>query len=200
MARMPSTEYTSAERCELLAIARASIEEGVETGRPKSIDLNRLPAALQAIRCTFVTLHSEGQLRGCTGSMEPVQPLAVDVSVAACQTALNDPRFYPVQAEEIAGLHIEVSILSPLRAFPVAGEADLLARLEPGVDGLVLELGPRRATFLPKVWESLPDPRQFLTELKRKAGLPGDFWSEKMVLHRYHTETFGEATERSAAL
>jgi AmmeMemoRadiSam system protein A len=190
---MPSTEYSRAEQAQLLCIARSSISEGVRTGRPISVDTRDLPAALQALRCTFVTLLRDGELRGCTGSMEPVQPLAVDVAMVACQTALSDPRFYPVQAEEISEINIEVSILSPLEALPVSSEADLLARLRPGIDGLVLELGPRRATFLPKVWETLPDPRDFVGELKRKAGLPRDFWSEEIVLHHYLTETFDDA-------
>ncbi len=193
MAHMSSTEYSPAEQAQLLSIARSSIREGVETGRPATVDTEALPAALKEIRCTFVTLHRDGALRGCTGSMEPLQPLAVDVADVACQTALNDPRFYPVRAQEIGGIDIEISVLSPLQAFPVTSEADLLNRLQPGVDGLVLTLGFRRATFLPKVWESLPDPRHFLAELKHKAGLPRDFWSDEIVLHRYWTETFGDA-------
>ena len=192
MAPMPSTEYSQAEQAQLLEIARSSIGAVVRTGQPLSVDISDLPVALRQNRCTFVTLHSAGALRGCTGSMEPVQPLAVDVAAVAGQTALHDPRFSPVQVREIDGLHIEISVLSPLEDFPVTGEADLLNRIEPGIDGLVLTLGPRRATFLPKVWESLPEPRQFLGELKHKAGLPRDYWSEEIEMHRYRTETFGD--------
>ena len=190
---MSSTDYSAAEQNQLLAIARSSIASGVETGRALSVDTGALPSTLLEVRCSFVTLHRRGELRGCTGSMEPLRPLAIDVAEVACQTALMDPRFFPVQPEELAEIDIEISILSPLEAFPVASEAELLARLQPGIDGLVLELGPRRATFLPKVWDSLPVPGDFVSELKRKAGLPADFWSDEVVVHRYHTETFAEA-------
>lgn len=190
---MSCTEYSAAQRRHLLAIARRSIAHGVSTGEPLFIQIDCLPAALLDLRCSFVTLRRQGELRGCTGSMEPCQPLAIDVAEVACRTALADPRFLPVQAAELDEIHIEVSVLSPLEPFPVASESELLACLQPGVDGLVLEYGLHQATFLPKVWSSLRSPRDFVGELKRKAGLPLDFWSEEIVLHRYHTESFAEA-------
>lgn len=189
---MPSTEYTTADRHRLLAIARASVVHGVRTGRPLTLDEQCLSPVLRAIRASFVTLHRHGALRGCTGSLEAVQPVALDVARTACSSALADPRFHPVTAGEIDRLHIEISVLSPLEPMTVRDEADLLAQLVPETDGLVLAAGIRRATFLPKVWEQLPSPRTFVSELKRKAGLPADFWSSDMAVYRYHTETFAE--------
>lgn len=193
---MPCTEYSTGERAQLLAIARASMTQGVRTGRPISVDTRRLPPALTDIRCTFVTLRSASNLRGCTGSLKPIKPLAIDVADVACQT-LFDPRFSPVSAHEVDRIDIEISVLSPLTELPVISEVDLLARLQPDVDGLVLIAGAYSATLLPKVWESLPDPRQFVSELKGKAGLSPDFWSDDIRLYRYHTETFSETNTRT---
>ena len=192
MAPMPSPEYSPEVRSELLAIARASLVHGVRTGVPLPLDPEKLSGQLAETRAVFVTLRRHGQLRGCTGSLEARLPLAVEVARTACATALSDPRFPPVSAAEIHDISIEISVLSPLTPFPVRDEADLLARLVPGVDGLVLEAGPYQATFLPKVWEDLPSPRDFVAELKAKAGLPRNFWSPDIAFHRYHTETFAE--------
>jgi len=189
---MPSTEYTPDDRRYLLAIARGSMTHAVRTGLPLTPDTDSLNPALRAIRASFVTLHRDGALRGCTGSLEAVQPLALDVARTACSTALSDPRFYPVTAAELDDINIEISVLSPLTAMSIRDEADLLEQLIPEVDGLVLTAGPRRATFLPKVWEQLPAPKAFVTALKRKAGLPDDFWSAAVAVYRYHTETFAE--------
>jgi len=189
---MPSTEYTPDDRRHLLTIARGSMTHAVRTGMQITPDTSSLNPALRAIRASFVTLHRHGALRGCTGSLEAVQPLALDVARTACSSALSDPRFYPVTAVELDDIDIEISVLSPLTAMSVRDEADLLDQLIPEVDGLVLTAGPRRATFLPKVWEQLPSPKAFVTALKRKAGLPDDFWSEAMAVYRYHTETFAE--------
>jgi len=189
---MPSTEYTPDDRRHLLTIARGSMTHAVRTGMPITPETSSLNPALRAIRASFVTLHRRGALRGCTGSLEAVQPLALDVARTACSSALSDPRFYPVTAEELDDIDIEISVLSPLTAMSVRDEADLLDQLIPEVDGLVLTAGPRRATFLPKVWEQLPSPKAFVTALKRKAGLPDDFWSGAMAVYRYHTETFAE--------
>ncbi|MGE3462466.1 MAG: AmmeMemoRadiSam system protein A [Pseudomonadales bacterium] len=189
---MPSTEYAPDDRRRLLEIARASMTHAVHTGVALSPDEEDLNPALRAIRASFVTLHRHGTLRGCTGSLEAVQPLALDVARTACSTALADPRFYPVTATELADIDIEISVLSPLTPMTVRDEADLIAQLRPEVDGLVLTMGSRRATFLPKVWEQLPSAKAFVAALKRKAGLPEDFWSTGMAAWRYHTETFAE--------
>lgn len=166
---------------------------GVETGQPLTVDAASLSEPLAAIRSCFVTLTLQGALRGCMGSLEATQALARDVADSACRTALFDPRFSPVQPHEIDDIDIEISVLSPLVPMEVTDEADLLAKLAPGVDGLLLEAGLHRATFLPKVWEHLPAAEEFLGHLKLKAGLPRDYWSADISLYRYHTETFSEA-------
>ena len=124
---------------------------------------------------TFVTLTQNGQLRGCIGSLEAHRPLATDVAENARAAAFRDPRFAPLGKDEFARTRVEVSLLTPPEPFPVADEADALARLRPGIDGLILSYGRRRATFLPQVWESLPEAHQFIAQLKLKAGLPADF-------------------------
>lgn len=166
---------------------------GVDTGQPLPVDTTALPQSLREIRTSFVTLFLNGDLRGCMGSLEATQELAQDVADSACRTALSDPRFFPVQPQEIDAIDIEISVLSPLVPMTVTDEADLLGRLVPGVDGLVLEAGLHRATFLPKVWEHLPAAADFVRHLKLKAGLPRDYWSSEVAVYRYHTETFTEA-------
>lgn len=186
---MPSTEIklSPQEQSLILDLARESIRYGLRHGRPPVIDLEPLPPALQAIRPTFVTLQKNGQLRGCIGSLEARRPLAEDVIVNAFAAAFQDPRFPPLREEELENLEIHISILSPLEEVSVQSESDLLSQLRPGIDGLVLEEGPHRATFLPAVWESLPDPKDFLEHLKLKAGLPGDYWSDNLRVYRYTT-------------
>ncbi|MEO5362771.1 MAG: AmmeMemoRadiSam system protein B [Magnetococcus sp. DMHC-8] len=127
----------------------------------------------------FVTLTKQGQLRGCIGSLQAHRPLAVDVLENSLAAALHDPRFPPVTAGELAELQVEVSILTPAQPFPYTDGEDLLRRLQPGVHGVILSRGGRRATFLPQVWEQLPDPQQFLQHLCLKAGLGRDCWRDK---------------------
>jgi hypothetical protein len=145
---------------------------------------------LAAPGASFVTLKEEGELRGCIGSLEPRRSLGDDVAYNAFAAAYRDPRFPPVDAAERARLAVEVSLLSPPASFPVASEAEAIAQLRPGVDGLVLEYGGLGATFLPQVWESLPEPLEFLMHLRRKAGLPARFWHADMKLSRYTVEKF----------
>jgi len=144
----------------------------------------------------FVTLMQTGQLRGCIGSLQAYRPLLDDVKENAIAAAFRDPRFKPLAASEYNEICIEVSLLSPLKAMTISNEEDALTQFQPGVDGVVLHCGDKRGTFLPQVWESLPAPRRFLEELKRKAGLPGDFWSDEVRLFRYHVEKWSE-DERS---
>jgi AmmeMemoRadiSam system protein A len=115
-----------------------------------------------------------------------------DVADHAFAAAFEDPRFLPVQKEELPELQIHISVLSPSEPLHFSSEEELLAQLRPGVDGLILHLGQRRATFLPAVWKSLPDPYTFLVQLKQKAGLPIDFWSDELQVERYTTDSFGE--------
>lgn len=142
---------------------------------------------------TFVTLTQNGQLRGCIGSLEAYRPLATDVAENAVAAAFRDPRFPPVANDELARTRVEVSLLEASQPMDFIDEADAIARLRPGIDGLILTHGHRRSTFLPQVWESLPDPRRFMAQLKLKAGLPADFWDEKIILARYGVQKWKEA-------
>jgi AmmeMemoRadiSam system protein A len=178
---------------ELLRLARGSIEYGLIHREPLPIQYDELPRALMEPGATFTTLRFEGQLRGCRGTLDAVDPLAKDVARSAFQAAFQDPRFDPVGEAELGTIRLEVSVLSPLESMPVTDEADLLNRLTPGTDGLVIFADGRRATFLPKVWEELTDPRQFLAALKLKCGLADDYWSERLEFQRYRTTSYAES-------
>jgi AmmeMemoRadiSam system protein B/AmmeMemoRadiSam system protein A len=172
----------------LIAIARNAIEERLlgET------ELRIEAPWLRQCGATFDTLTRDGQLRGCIGSLEAARPLAMDVADNALGAAFRDPRFPPLAAGEWSRCRVEVSLLSAPKRVEFADEADLLAQLEPGVDGLILECDGRRATFLPQVWEGLPDKRAFLAELVKKAGLPADTRLARCRVSRYRVEKFYE--------
>ena len=189
---MRSPDRDVAAGVPLLELARASIEHGLAAGGALPVDLGTLPGPLLRPAATFVTLRLDEELRGCCGNLEAVRPLAEDVAHSAFRAAFRDPRFEAVTAGELAAIRLEIAVLSPLRRMTVADEADLLAQLVPGTDGLVIEEGSRRATFLPKVWESLPEPARFLRELKRKSGLPEKYWSERLAFLRYRTTCYAE--------
>ena len=172
----------------LLDLAHASIRHGLQEGRPLTVTLAGLPDELAVPRASFVTLEKGGRLRGCIGSLEAWRPLAVDVAENAFAAAFRDPRFPPVRADEADTLATHLSLLTPAVAMTFSSEADLLAQLQPGVDGLILSEGPCRGTFLPSVWAELPTPQLFLTQLKRKAGLAADCWSPGVRIWRYTTE------------
>jgi AmmeMemoRadiSam system protein A len=145
---------------------------------------------LRATGASFVTLRDAGELRGCIGTVDPHRALGDDVAHNAHAAAYRDPRFPPVRTAQRAGLEVEVSVLSPRAPIAAPTEAELAAVLRPGVDGIVLEYEGHRATFLPQVWESLPDPIDFLAELRRKARLPARFWHPRMQVSRYTVEKF----------
>ena len=140
----------------------------------------------------FVTLTQHGALRGCIGSLTAYRPLREDVAANAVNAALRDPRFPPLTAQELPETHIEVSVLSDPEPYPFTDRADALSRLRPGVDGLTLEYGSHRGTFLPQVWESLPEPDDFLNHLVRKAGLPAGWWDDDARLSRYTVTAFDQ--------
>ena len=175
----------------LLRIAAASIHTGLREGHAAQPHLEDLPESLRQPAACFVTLHQHDQLRGCIGSLEAREPLAQCVADNAFNAACRDPRFPELTAPELAGLELGISVLSTPQTVHFSSAADLLAQLRPGQDGLILEAGGRRSTFLPSVWESLPDPEDFLRHLKQKAGLPTDFWSDEVRVMRYGTESFG---------
>jgi hypothetical protein len=173
----------------LLTIARSAI--AAELGFGPIAEASH--AALTQPAATFVTLKHWGELRGCIGSLKPSRPLGVDVRENAIAAAFRDPRFPPLAVVEFEATSVEVSLLSTDERLDVRDEEDLLARLRPGVDGLILEYGRHRATFLPQVWESLAKPRDFLAALKGKAGLPEDFWSPHMNVSRYGVTKWAES-------
>ena len=178
---------------EILKLARSSIEYGFVHGQPLPVRCDGLPRALTVPRATFTSLHTGSELRGCCGTLEAAQPLAEGVASSAFRAAFRDPRFDPLVRDEFAAISLEVSVLSPMESLPVADEEDLLERLTPGTDGLVIMAEGQHATFLPKVWEMLPDPHQFLSALKVKCGLPEDFWSDSLEFRRYRTTTYAES-------
>ena len=177
---------------ELLRLARRSIEYGLIHSEPLPVDCDDVPSALTKPAATFTTLRLEGELRGCCGTLEAAHPLATDVARSAFQAAFRDPRFDPVGGDELGAIRLEVAVLSALQPLPATDEADLLNRLTPGIDGLVIVEDGRRATFLPKVWDMLPEPRLFLARLKAKCGLPDDYWSERLEFLRYRTTSYTE--------
>lgn len=147
---------------------------------------------LKAVRASFVTLQMHGRLRGCIGHLEAVQPLVVDVAENAFAAAFRDPRFAPLDRGEWPEVDIHLSILTVPEPMQFRDESDLLRQIRPGEDGLILQDGPNRGTFLPSVWESLPDPVEFFVHLKHKAGLAANHWSDRVEVYRYQTESFGE--------
>jgi AmmeMemoRadiSam system protein A len=178
---------------DIVRLARASIRHGLVHREPLPINYDELPGAMAEPAATFTTLHIEGKLRGCCGTLEAVRPLAADVAYSAFRAAFRDPRFEPVGEHELSVIRLEVSVLSPLESMPVADEADLLNRLTPGVDGLVIVAEGRHATFLPKVWEMFPNPEHFLAALKTKCGLPGDYWSDRLEFRRYQSTCYADS-------
>jgi AmmeMemoRadiSam system protein A len=148
--------------------------------------------ALHQPGATFVTLMRQGELRGCIGSVEAFRPLDQDVRENARAAAFRDPRFAPLRAGELAATCVEVSLLTRAEPIRFATEDDAIRQLRQGIDGVILESGRHRGTFLPQMWERLSDPRQFMSELKRKAGLAEDFWSKDLRLYRYEVQKWSE--------
>lgn len=187
---MPSTNAGHT----LLPIARASIARTL--GR--SLAANETAPWLVEPGACFVTLTQHGELRGCIGSLEARLPLLADVKANAVAAAFQDPRFSPLSEHELDVIEIEVSQLSLMQPLTFASEAEALAQLRPGVDGVVFEFGARRSTFLPQVWEQLPDTQEFMAHLKRKAGLPAGFWAAEVRLQRYTVSKWKESDLASA--
>lgn len=173
----------------LLAVARGAIAESLGETAPgfESADWLTEPGA------SFVTLTQHGDLRGCIGSLIAERALRADVEHNARAAAFRDPRFRPLSRRDYPDLEVEVSLLSAIEPVAFESEAQALTLLRPGVDGVVLEYRRRRGTFLPQVWEQLPEPRAFLTHLKEKAGLAPDFWAEEIRLSRYTVAKWRES-------
>jgi AmmeMemoRadiSam system protein B/AmmeMemoRadiSam system protein A len=172
----------------LVLLAAASIDHGLEHAKPLPVDLAEHPEALRQPGACFVTLKRNGQLRGCIGSPQAHRPLVQDVTDNAFKAAFRDPRFPALTPGEREGLDLSIAVLSPQTPMSFADEADFMAQLRPGRDGLIIADGPRRALFLPAVWDQLPDPKAFVQHLKRKAGMPPDHWSPAFQAWRFVTE------------
>jgi AmmeMemoRadiSam system protein A len=178
----------------MLAIARTAIASKLG----KRLTADESAPWLSEPGATFVTLTINGELRGCIGSLEPYRPLLHDLQQNALAAAFRDPRFPPVSERELDTVRVEVSLLSPVAPLAFKDEADALAQLRPGIDGVILEYGRNRGTFLPQVWEQLSTPREFFRHLKMKAGLPPDFWADGVRLSRYTVEKFKESVPPGA--
>jgi AmmeMemoRadiSam system protein A len=179
----------------LLEAARAGVEHAVRTGGVLDFDLEGSATELRAPAATFVSLHRGDDLLGCIGSLSPKRPLIVDVVENAAAAVLRDPRCPVLRPGDVPDIRIDISLLTPSEPLEVASEADLIAKLRPGIDGVTLEDHGRRGTFLPVVWESVPDPEDFVYELKRKAGLPTNGWSPSIRVSRYRTVTIRDDGE-----
>ena len=173
----------------LLARARRAIAGRLGRQPPVTAD----HPALAQPGAVFVTLTQGGSLRGCIGSLQAWQPLAADLDANALAAAFHDPRFPPLDAAELPRTRIEVSLLTTPEPLAFRDQEDAIRQLRPGVDGVILEFQGHRGTFLPQVWESLTEPHLFFSHLKRKAGLPAEFWSPEVRIHRYQVRKWKEA-------
>jgi hypothetical protein len=188
-----SDQLTTEEKQILLRLARQALEAGVRGEKLPPLDWESLPPRLREEGASFVTLTEQGNLRGCIGALEPYQPLAEDVREHAVSAALEDYRFRPVQPAELGRIRLEVSRLTVPVPLDYSAPEHLLQKLRPHVDGVVLRDGPRRATFLPQVWEKIPDPADFLDNLCYKMGAAADTWRRKHLdVLIYQVEEFQE--------
>ncbi len=178
-------------RATLLRAARQSIEHTL-AGNRLSFENDNSDAVLHEKHASFVTLKRHGALRGCIGTLEATRSLLQDVIHNARAAAFQDSRFPALTQPELAGLHIEISVLSIAVPITARNRVELLQLLQPGKDGLIVQEGARRATFLPSVWESLPDADDFFDQLMQKAGLGAAYWSSSLKLFRYQTDNFGD--------
>lgn len=185
--KVPSV-FTPTHKQQLLQLAGESIKKGL-CGEALAVRATDYPEPLRVARATFVTLQVDEKLRGCIGTLEARQPLVENVVSNAYSAAFRDPRFTALTWPEYERLDIHISVLSLPEPIEFASEEDLLAQLRPQVDGLIIEEGFYRGTFLPSVWEQLSTPREFLRHLKLKAGLHPDYWSNRIRVQRYLTES-----------
>lgn len=182
--------YSDNDREILHQVARQSILSGLEKHQPLAVTVSDYPESLQQLRATFVTLTIAQELRGCIGSLTAYRALVDDVAHNAHAAAFSDPRFPSLSQHEFEQLEYHISVLSETSPLLFSSEEDLLTQIRPGIDGLVLEDRGHRGTFLPSVWEQLPETKDFLKHLKMKAGLPSDYWSDTLQVSRYTVEGF----------
>ena len=191
---MPFTKLNENDKKILLKIAKKSIHYGLTNRCALPIELNTVDPLLHKFGASFVTLNIKQALRGCIGTLEAFQPLVKDVSEHAFAAAYKDPRFPPVTESEIECLEIHISVLTKSTPIDFMDENDLLSKLQPGVDGLILQEDFHKATFLPSVWEQLPAAEDFLNHLKMKAGLDKKHWSKTINVSRYQTISFSSVS------
>jgi len=193
MMKTMENQLTSEERAILLKLARQAMESAVRGTNLEPLDLQSLPERLRQHGATFVTLTREGELRGCIGALEPQTALAEDVREHAIAAAQQDFRFPPVQFTELPKINIEISRLTVAQDLDYESSQDLLNRIRPQVDGVIISDGWHRATFLPQVWDKLPDPETFLSHLCLKMGASPDLWRRKKLrVQVYQVEEFHE--------
>jgi AmmeMemoRadiSam system protein A len=186
--------FTPEEGKYLISLARHTIEEKL-TGKKSTLKdfMKNLPSKFYEKRGTFVTLTINGMLRGCIGHIIPQESVVDGVKENALNAAFRDPRFSPLRREELNKIRIEVSILTTPEPLEYEDAKDLLSKLRPGIDGVIIKKGFHQATFLPQVWEQLPNKEEFLTHLCIKAGLDGDAWrKEKLEVLTYQVQAFEE--------
>jgi uncharacterized protein len=190
---MPA-DILNPDECEaLLKLARLALELSVRGEPLPDLALDELPHKFQQPGATFVTLTIAGRLRGCIGTLEPYRTLAEDARQHAVAAAFNDYRFPNVAESELEQIDIEISSLSEPKPLQYQNAEELLAKLRPGVDGVVLRAGSRRATFLPQVWEKIPDPEAFMDQLALKMGFSADFWrAGDLIVEIYQVQEFHE--------
>ncbi len=164
--------YSCEQKQILISIARSSIQHGMRSGKPEVINVEHYDSELQAYRATFVTLKIAGALRGCIGTTEAKEPLVKSVAEYAYASAFRDPRFKPLSQHEFDKIKLSISILTPAVKIEYSTDADLIEQLQPHIDGLIIQAGNRSATFLPSVWNSMPDAETFFLQLKAKARIP----------------------------
>lgn len=188
-----SYELTQTEQSLLLKIARQAIEKAVHRESLPEINLDDLPPVLTQPAASFVTLTIEGILRGCIGALEAYLPLAKDVQEHAIAAAVQDYRFPRVQSAELPYIHVEISVLTACSPLNYHEPQDLSSKIRSNIDGVILQDGYKKATFLPQVWEKLPNPEDFLFHLCMKMGVQGDLWRRKMLtVFTYQVQKFGE--------
>jgi AmmeMemoRadiSam system protein A len=188
---MLETSLSPDEKEQLLDLAYQSVQAAVTSGKPPDVKLESLPARLREQQASFVTLHAGGVLRGCIGAIRARLPLAIDVIEHAAAAARNDPRFAALEADELSDLEIEVSVLSHPQQLEYEEPADLPRLLTPDRDGVIIQQGVLRATFLPQVWTKVSEPEEFLDRLCEKAQLSPDAWrQERLEVFIYQVECF----------
>jgi len=185
-------EYDKSDQAMLLSIAAKSIQHFLKFQEDYVVNTSEISAVLNQPAACFVTLMKQHQLRGCIGSLTARQALAYDVAENAKNAAFSDPRFPKLDEAEFPLLEIQISVLSKPEKMLFHSEEDLINQIQPNIDGLILQDKFNRSTFLPTVWESLPDKKDFLTQLKRKAGLSENYWSDTLSVERYSTFCFGD--------